>query len=281
MSTLVCFHAHPDDECIGTGGIMATAHAAGHRVVLVVATRGERGEIVPGVLREGEALWDRRIAETFASAEVLGIDRVEFLGYVDSGMMGEPDNDGPYSFWQADVDAAARRLAAILVEESPDVLTVYDDHGGYGHPDHIQVHRVGLRAAELAGVHHVLQGTMNRDAVARAMAERAAAIATAAIANETATDSAAQLPEIGDDFGTPEALITHAVDVSAVVESKRAAMRAHASQIAEDSWFLAMDPESFAGAFGTEWFIETGRPRDPDAPFRGDIWHPTPGDATT
>lgn len=277
VSTLVCFHAHPDDECIGTAGILVEAKAAGHRTVLVVATRGERGEIVPGVLDEGEALWERRIAETFESARILGIDRVEFLGYVDSGMMGEPENDAPYSFWTADVDQAAHRLAAILTEESAEVLTVYDDYGVYGHPDHLQVHRVGIRAAELAGVGTVLQGTMNRDFIREAMAERLAA-AEEAVANEQVSDEQAadepKMPEAPEDenFGKPEAEITHAIDVGAHVELKRRAMQAHASQIADDSWFLQMGPDEFRMAFGTEWFIEWGRPRPEGDPFRASIW---------
>src|SRR5262245_49934438 len=152
MATLVTFHAHPDDESIQTGGTMAKAKADGHRVVLVVATRGEVGEIQPNVLEEGEALADRRVQETHRGADLLGVGRVELLGYIDSGMMGEPTNDVEGTFWTADVDEAAGRLAAILEDEHADVLTVYDEIGGYGHPDHIQVHRVGHRAGEQAGV---------------------------------------------------------------------------------------------------------------------------------
>jgi LmbE family N-acetylglucosaminyl deacetylase len=170
MGTIVSFHAHPDDESIGTGGTLARASDAGHRVVLVLATRGELGEPVPGVLDEGEQLTLRRTAEVFESAAILGVHRVEFLGYTDSGMAGDPTNDAPWCFAQADVEHAARRLAVILGEEQPDVLTVYDDDGGYGHPDHIQVHRVGIRAAELVGVPVVAQGTINRDVVREAMA---------------------------------------------------------------------------------------------------------------
>lgn len=265
MRTLVCFHAHPDDEAIATGGLMASTAAAGGRVVLVVATRGERGEPQPGVLAEGEALWERRIPETFDAASILGVDRVEFLGYVDSGMMGEPSNDFPYAFWQADVDQAARRLAAILDEEQPDVLTVYDDNGGYGHPDHIQVHRVGLRAAELAGVPRVLQSTMNRTQIQAAMAEQAGALA------EQAADGV-EIPEPSEDFGKPEEELTHGVDVSDQLAAKRRALAAHASQISDESWFLKMDDEMFARAFGTEWFIETGVPRSEGEPLRPSIW---------
>ena len=283
MATLVCFHAHPDDECIATGGTMASAVQAGHDVVLVVGTRGELGEPVPGVLAEGEALWRRRVVETGRAAEVLGVGRVEFLGYEDSGMMGEPTNQNPACFWQADLDEAADRLAAILREVDADVLTIYDDHGGYGHPDHIQVHRVGVRAAERAGISAVFQSTMNRDHIRRAMemapdqfpdemseaadpddsdgSDGSVGGAAAAAVRERVERAA------GDDFGSPEELITHAVDVSGVLALKRQAMEAHASQIAPDSFFLAMPPEAFTSAFGTEWYIALGGHRAPGAPF--------------
>jgi len=246
MATLVSFHAHPDDECISCGGVIRKAHEDGHRVVLVVATRGELGEVPEGFLDEGEELWQRRIIETQASADILGVDRLEFLGYTDSGMMGEPTNDRPGTFWTADVEEAAAKLAAILRDEQADVLTVYDDHGGYGHPDHIQVHRVGMRAAELAGITRVYQGTINRD---RALAGR----------REFDRLNGVETPELPEDFGTPEAQITCAVDVSKFADHKRRAMRAHASQISEQSFFLAMPDESFTFAFGTEWFIRAGQ----------------------
>ena len=147
MATLVTFHAHPDDESIAMGGVISKAADEGHRVVVVVATKGEHGEVEEGFLGPGEELWQRRERETQACAAILGVARVEFLGYVDSGMMGRPENDAPDSFWRADVEEAAARLAAILTEEAADVLTIYDENGNYGHPDHIQVYRVGLRAA--------------------------------------------------------------------------------------------------------------------------------------
>src|SRR5215475_7032971 len=123
--TLVTFHAHPDDESIATAGTMARAKAEGHRVVLVVATRGELGEYAPDALAPGETLAERRVAEQSAAADVLGVDRVEYLGYRDSGMEGEPTNDDAESFAQADLDEAAARLADILRQENADVLTVY------------------------------------------------------------------------------------------------------------------------------------------------------------
>lgn len=251
MPTLVSFHAHPDDESIACGGVMRKAFEEGHRVVLVVATRGEQGEVADGFLAEGEQLWQRRVVETRAAADVLGVQRTEFLGYVDSGMMGTPSNELPDSFWTAPVEEAAERLAAILREEDADVLTCYDDNGGYGHPDHIQVHRVGMRAAELAGTPRVYQNTMNRDHFRRGMSAFA----------EQAAAAGVELPDIGDDenFGKPESVITAAVDVSPYSEHKRRAMRAHASQISEDSFFLAMPEDGFRYAFGTEWFIRDGQ----------------------
>ncbi len=222
MATLVTFHAHPDDESIATGGVMAKAADEGHRVVLVVATKGENGEVADGFLDPGEELWERRVRETHACADVLGVARVEFLGYVDSGMMGTPENDRPESFWQADVEEAAARLAAILTEERADVLTVYDENGSYGHPDHIQVYRAGERAAELAGTPRVYMSTINRDYVRRSLREAAAS-------GEVPADmNADDLSEIG----VPEERITTTVDVRPWLARKRAAMAAHASQIA-------------------------------------------------
>jgi LmbE family N-acetylglucosaminyl deacetylase len=249
MATLVSFHAHPDDEAIACGGVMRKAADEGHRVVLVVATRGEHGEVPDGFLDDGEELWQRRVVETEAAAEILGVQRVEFLGYVDSGMMGTETNSAPGSFWTADVDDAAHKLAEILRSENADVLTCYDDNGGYGHPDHIQVHRVGMRAAELAGTPRVYQATMNRDHMARGREAFAAASA----------DADVELPDVDDSqFGKPESEITAAVDVTAYLDVKREAMRAHASQISEQSFFLAMPNEGFKYAFGTEWFIRPG-----------------------
>ena len=117
MGTIVSFHAHPDDEAIASGGTLAKAAAAGHRVVLVFATRGELGEPVPGSLEPGEQLPMRRSAECYVSAAALGAKRVEFLPYTDSGMMGQPSNEAPFCFWQADVEHAARTLAVILDED--------------------------------------------------------------------------------------------------------------------------------------------------------------------
>ncbi len=246
--TLVTFHAHPDDEAIATAGTMAAAAAAGHRVVLVVATRGENGEVEPGFLEPGESLAQRRVEETQRAAEVLGVARVEFLGYVDSGMAGTPENDAPGSFWTADVAEAATKLARILEEESADVLTVYDERGTYGHPDHIQVHRVGVEAGRLAGTPAVYQATIDRDYVRDLMRQRP---------DDLAVSDDAPDPETFD-IGVGSESITTVVDVRAHVKQKRAAMAAHASQIAEHSFFLQLPDDAFELAFGLEWFIRYG-----------------------
>src|SRR5262245_3221606 len=210
--TIVFFHAHPDDESIATAGSMARAKREGHRVVLVSATRGELGEFAPDALAPGETLVDRRVAELHAAADVLGVDRVEFLGYRDSGMAGEPTNDDAEAFWQADIDEAAGRLAQILRDENADVLTVYDDHGNYGHPDHIQVHRVGVRAAELAGTPRVYEATANRDHLRRLMELM------------PQDPDAPEAPADMETLGVTEDLITTTIDVREFVDAKRKAM---------------------------------------------------------
>jgi LmbE family N-acetylglucosaminyl deacetylase len=246
MATFVFFHAHPDDEAMSTGGTIARAAAAGHRVVLVTATRGEHGEVADGVLEPGERLADRREREIETAARILGVNRGEFLGYVDSGMAGVAENDAEGSFWRADIEEAAARLAAILDEEKPDVFTIYDDGGQYGHPDHIQVHRVGVRAAALAQVDRVYEATINRDHIARLM--------------EQARPEGLIEGGSTEPFGVPESRITTTVDVRPWVDVKRRAMAAHASQIPADSFFLTLPDEQFAVAFGTEWFIREGAP---------------------
>ncbi|HVE47704.1 MAG TPA: PIG-L family deacetylase [Acidimicrobiales bacterium] len=248
MATLVTFHAHPDDEAIATGGTMAKAAAEGHRVVLVLATRGELGE-VPDDLAAVQDLAQRRTDETMEAARILGVHRIEFLGYRDSGMIGTPENEAPDCFWKADVEEAAARLASILSEEKADVLTIYDENGAYGHPDHIQVHRVGVRAAELAGTPAVYESTIDRDGFV-GLLERAEELGL------TPPD------DIGDlaGFGVPGALITTRVDVTQYLDAKRAAMAAHSSQIAETSFFLNMGPEAFTAVWGQETYICRGAP---------------------
>ena len=244
MATVTFFHAHPDDEAIATGGTMASLAAEGHRVVLVTATRGELGEVADGFLEAGESLGERRATELAEAASVLGVARQLFLGYHDSGMEGEDSNARPACFATADGDEAADRLAGILVEESTDVLVVYDEHGGYGHPDHVQVHTVGMAAAERAGTPIVYMTTMDRGF----MLELRRRAAESEFGPEDNLEGA-------DTMGEPSERITTEVDVRSYVETKREAMRAHASQIGEESFFLSMPDDLFTEVWGQEWFI--------------------------
>lgn len=261
MGTLVCLHAHPDDECISTGGTMRRAADEGHRVVLIVATNGEFGE-VPDDLADGETLADRRKRETDASAAALGIARVVWLDYRDSGMTGWDGNADPASFHLADVDVAGQQVADVLTEERADVFTHYDWHGTYGHPDHVKVNVVGTRAAEL--VEHpmrTMQATSNRDAML-AMFEAAKESGLEMGSPDTDSDEEfdpAGPADDGNPFGEPESVLTLCVDVSDRSAAKREAMRCHSSQISDSSFFLEMPDEVFAMAFGREWFIEADR----------------------
>ena len=240
MSVLVCFHAHPDDEVFTTGGVMRLAADAGHRVVVVTATDGALGEVPDGLLTDGEALTERRRAELETSVGILGAHRLVMMGYADSGMAGTADNDHPDAFANADVEQVAGELAAVLRAEACQVLTIYDPNGNYGHPDHIQVHRVGVRAAELAGVPHVYEATANRDHFRTMM-------------SLNPRFSAESAPDV-DTFGLPAEELTTAVDVSAAIAAKRAAMVVYASQIGDFGPFLELPDEAITAAFGTEWF---------------------------
>jgi N-acetyl-1-D-myo-inositol-2-amino-2-deoxy-alpha-D-glucopyranoside deacetylase len=154
VPTLMTIHAHPDDETIGTGGTMARAVAAGHRVVLVTGTRGELGEIVVPEMDTADnhrRLGELRAAELGQAMGHLGVTEWENLGYRDSDMMGRVGNLDPRSFWRADLDEAAGRLVWLIRTYRPDVITTYNAYGGYGHPDHIRVHDVTVRAFPRAG----------------------------------------------------------------------------------------------------------------------------------
>jgi LmbE family N-acetylglucosaminyl deacetylase len=253
MATLVFVHAHPDDEASQTSGSMARAVEEGHRVVLVYATNGDHGD-VPSDLAPWETLVDRRRVEAAASAKVIGTHRVVWLGYADSGMSGWDQNAHEESFFRAQVEEAAMLLAEVVREEQADVVIGYDWHGGYGHPDHVKVHAVAKRAAELTGTPRYLEVTMNRDALRR-MYEAAKAAGMA--------DQAWNVDEPMDDgnpLGMPEAELHWAVDVMPWLEVKREALTCHASQASDAGMMLAMPAEAFAASFGTEYYIEPARP---------------------
>ena len=258
--TLVAFHAHPDDEALLTSGTMARAAAEGHRVVLVVATDGDLGLAAtaygdPGSGRLGTV----RMQELQASARALGTARVETLGYADSGLGPElfPDPPGRVRFARADVEEAAQALAAILTEERADVLLTYDANGGYGHRDHVRVHQVGARAAELAGTPRVLQATVPRDLIVRAIRLVARVYRFPSEFDPTSFERAY----------SPSSAVTHRISVWRYARQKRAAMRAHASQASADGGadrtlaaFLRIPRPLFDLVFGREWYVDASRP---------------------
>lgn len=251
--TLVAFHAHPDDEALLTGGLLARSAAEGHRVVLVTATAGERG-LAGDSDGAGPELAAVRMAELAASAQILGCARVVGLGHADSGLTADPADRA--AFANQDVASCAAALAEVLREEHADVLTIYDPNGGYGHPDHVQVHRVGVLAAELAGTPIVLEATVPGRAftgVLRALSWLGHPLGGSA--------------PLGTDgvFAAP-GRITHRVGFRFELRRKRAAMAAHGSQRrggqerrAVDR-FVRLPLPVFWLVFGREWYVERGRP---------------------
>lgn len=253
MATVVFLHAHPDDECLTTGGTMARLADEGHRVLLITATDGALGECPEGLLADGEALAELRALEVQASAAALGVASHRFLGYGDSGMVGTDGNAASGAFCNADVEEAAAQLAAWLAEVGADVLVTYDEHGGYGHPDHVQVHRVGVRAADLAGTPALYQATINRDAILALMAQ-------AAELGLLREDGTGPSPEEMATIGLPADEITTILDVTAYTGAKQAAMRCHRTQVGDMAFFLAMPADTFTQAFGREWFVRMRAP---------------------
>lgn len=233
---------------------MARLAAEGHRVVLVTATDGALGEFPEGLLDEGEPLAERRARELTASAHTLGVARLHLLGYPDSGMVGTDGNVHAGAFCNVDIDEAAARLAALLEAEQADVLVAYDEHGGYGHPDHIQVHRVGVRAADLAGTPGLYQATINRDVVLAFM-EQATREGLAPRGDQNGLS-----PEEMASIGLPAAQITTTIDVDGFIPAKQAAMRCHETQVGDMSFFLGMPEAHFRAGFSQEWFVRMRAP---------------------
>jgi N-acetyl-1-D-myo-inositol-2-amino-2-deoxy-alpha-D-glucopyranoside deacetylase len=283
--SLLLVHAHPDDETINNGATMAAYVAAGARVTLVTCTLGEEGEVIPAGLAHlaadrDDTLGEYRIGELAEAMRALGVTDHSFLGgpgrFRDSGMMGLPQNDREDAFWHADVDTAASYLVEIMRSVRPQVLVTYDEHGGYGHPDHIQAHRVAMRAADLAAdgryrpdlgaPHTIAKIYWNR--IPRSVAEdgfarlRDSGVAFPAVA---ALDD---IPGVVDD-----ALITAEVDGSAYADRKTAAMRAHATQIAVDGRFFALSNRLGQPLFATEYYqLVRGARGAPDGERERDLF---------
>ena len=255
---LLLVHAHPDDESIGTGATMAKYAAAGAGVTLVTCTLGELGEVIPAELAHlawdaGGGLGGHRIGELAAACKELGVSDHRFLGspgrWRDSGMMGTPSNDWDGCFWRADVDVAAGELLRVIGEVRPQVMVSYDADGGYGHPDHIQAHRVARRAFELAGG---LVGKLYATAVPRSVLTQAMAMIRDGGSDSSAGSSAGS---IGLPSGAPDDHVTTEIDATAFLGAKLAAMRAHATQITVDGPFYALSNHVRQLALGHEHYI--------------------------
>jgi len=260
--TLMAVHAHPDDEATGTGGVLAMAAAEGVRTVLVTCTDGRCGD-GPGGVKPGEqghdpaAVVELRRRELDESCAVLNIDSLELLDYADSGMMGWAANDEPGSFWSTPVDEAAERLAKLMRHYQPDVVVTYDANGFYGHPDHIQAHRITMAALAATGlpakVYWTTAPRSKMDEFAAVMRELGADW------DEVAEDE--QLPEIG----LPDDEITTWVDVTKFAGQKFDALAAHASQ-SENIFFLRMGKERFGQLMGVETFVQVAGPTGASIP---------------
>lgn len=261
----MCVHAHPDDEAISTGGVLARAAARGARTAVVTCTGGEMGEIVGEGMDPDEVrprLGEVRRDELETALAILGAGPPRLLGYRDSGMAGTAGNGDGRSFWRADFDEAVGRLVAEIRAFRPDVLVTYDAFGLYGHPDHVQAHRVALVAAEACAV-----AALHPEA---GPSWRIAKLYLATVPRSFARMVHAELTRRGlpspfaqGPFGSPDELVTTTVDVRPFVREKMAALRAHRSQIGPSSFFLNMAEDMAELAFGTEWFIRhRGQPAD-------------------
>src|SRR5919202_823228 len=247
--TLLAVHAHPDDECIGTGGVLARYAAEGARTVLVTCTDGAVGEISDPALATPENLAEVRDRELAEATRILGVGRLVKLGYRDSGMAGTDDNRHPASFQQASFDEALERVVRVMREERPQVVITYDERGGYGHPDHVRAHQVAVAAFEAAGDEHrfptagpawapkkLYYTVFPRSGMSRFV--------------ERLRSAGIEEPP----FGVADELVTTTVDVSAYVDRKREALASHRTQMGPEQFFMRLPPELFGEVFGRETF---------------------------
>ena len=256
---LLLVHAHPDDETINNGVTMAKYVAEGSHVTLVTCTRGEEGEVlVPELAHLASAhddkLGEHRETELRDAMHHLGVTDFRFLGapakkWRDSGMMGSNPNNRPDNFWNADLDEASEALVKIILEMKPHVLVTYDEIGGYGHPDHIQAHRVAMRGAELARergweIQKIYWNTIPRSIIEQGI--------------EAMKDTGNQFFGVdkADDFpfAQPDELVTTVINGEDFVEKKMAAMRAHPTQIAVDGPFFALSDNLGFKVWGLEFY---------------------------
>jgi N-acetyl-1-D-myo-inositol-2-amino-2-deoxy-alpha-D-glucopyranoside deacetylase len=253
---LLLVHAHPDDETINNGATMAMYAALGARVTLVTCTRGEEGEVLVEehshkAAAHDDLLGDHRVIELAEAMKALGVVDHRFLGepnikYRDSGMMGTDPNDRPDNFWKADFDGATDQLIKVIEEVKPHVLITYDEFGGYGHPDHIQAHRVAMAASEKSDwqIEKIYWNVTPRSVMQQGIDAM-----KAAGTDFMGVDSADDLP-----FAKDDSFVTAHIDGNEYVEAKMAAMRAHATQISVDGPFFALSNNLGLQVWGNEYY---------------------------
>jgi LmbE family N-acetylglucosaminyl deacetylase len=274
--TFLAVHAHPDDEASSTGGLLRLLADQGVRTVLVTCTNGEFGDAPGGIKpdaddHDADEVAAIRFKELDRAAEILGVSRLVRLGYRDSGMKGWPQNEDPRSFWSTPVEEAAARLADVLHQERPQVVVTYNEHGFYGHPDHVQAHRITVAALAMLDYEPTLYFNAVPSSVMATWRERWEEEERAARAADEARGVVRE-PEQGDveddvEMGTPDESIDATIDISAVTDAKYDALAAHHSQIAESFW-LTMGREQFARVMGTEWFVRVTNPLGLHGPAR-------------
>jgi N-acetyl-1-D-myo-inositol-2-amino-2-deoxy-alpha-D-glucopyranoside deacetylase len=256
--TLMAVHAHPDDEAIGTGGVLARYAAEGLATVLVTCTDGAVGEIVDPTVATPENLVEVRAEELRTASALLGVTALHCLGYRDSGMMGTPENDDPRCFWRADLNEATGRLVAVIRQHRPQVVVTYDENGFYGHPDHIQTNRVAVAAFHAAGdpARYPEQGLAPW--APSKLYYTAVPISRMLAFGRRLRELNIEAPfsdEPGElEFGTPDERIVAAVDARAYAQQKRAALAIHRSQVGPETFFLLLPPPVWEETMGTEYF---------------------------
>ena len=253
---ILLVHAHPDDETINNGATMALYADRGAQVTLVTCTRGEEGEVLVPELShlasaEQDLLGSHRETELANAMKALGVSDYRFLGdpttkFRDSGMMGTDPNNRPDVFWQADLNVAAKILVDVIEEVKPHILITYDEIGGYGHPDHIQAHRVAMRASELSKwqIQKTYWNTIPKSVIAQGM-EKMKEIGSDFFGAENIDD----IP-----FAKDDEFVTTLIDGAAYVDLKMAAMKAHATQIALDGPFFALSNNLGMQIWGDEYY---------------------------
>jgi len=243
-------HAHPDDESISTGGVMARYAAEGVRVACVTCTGGEHGEIVVPELDTPEnhdRLADIRRGELARALAQLGPIEHHYLGYIDSGMMGTPENSAAGSFWQADFDEAVERLLAIVREVRPQVMVSYNDYGGYGHPDHIRAALITKAAFQRAAQEGQPPLKLYETVLGRSRQWWKP--------DEDETDEERRRrEELMGRMADAQGPVTTTVDVRLQIDAKHAAMREHVTQLSPKSTFLALTPDDWRELMPSEEF---------------------------